>query len=232
MDQFQKYIFQEGTFVKFVSNGKTKSRIDFEKDEVTLEQDQDYHSDNYCVTISHPSVERAESLKDGKWTSFEKDETRTISIPVSFNNGPTKIRLVFVNNIADPYEFSLNYVCSDKSKYDAIEKEESRKNDVAKVDMRVTSGDSLINVSFQPFNDSYSSATVELYSGGIGSTSLMGRFQVPQGLFFCAIKDLAYGRYHVKLIQYKNDKSTLFASDDVEITLNRPDNGRRNIRPQ
>jgi len=234
MDKFQQYIFRDETlalFVTFVSSGKTKSNVSFENDEATLEQDLNYHLDDYSIAIRHSSVERAESFKDGKWSSFEKDATLTIRVPVSFNNGPTKIRLIFVNNIADPYEFSLNYVYSDKLKFDAIEMETNRKNDIAKVAMRVTSGDSLINVSFQPFDNTYSSAIVELYRGGLGSTSLMGRFSVPQGPLFCAIKDLAYGRYHVKLFQYRKDKSVLFESDYAEIDLNAPGD-RRGIGPR
>ncbi len=51
---------------------------------------------------------------------------------------------------------------------------------------------------------------------------LMARYKVSDDLFFIPIKDLAYGTYKIKVIEYGDNNEVIFTSPYYLVTLQRP----------
>ena len=51
---------------------------------------------------------------------------------------------------------------------------------------------------------------------------LMARYKVSDDLFFIPIKDLAYGTYKIKVIEYGSNDEVIFESPYYLVTLQRP----------
>ncbi|MPN00712.1 hypothetical protein SDC9_147908 [bioreactor metagenome] len=223
MDKYQEYIINQNNIsIAFYSDGIGKENLRIVKDELMVTQDEDYHKDDYSIVVRSSLVAKVESFNGNKWVEANKKEKDLYEIRISFITQSQKIRISFTDSFADPYILNVNYVLADKEKFDAKTKAEELETLKKIVNLKVTTGDSLINVVFQPLSNEYDNSKVELYSLTNNEKQLMGKFSVPDGLFFSAIKDLAYGKYAVKLIQYKKDGKTLYESDFVEVSLKRP----------
>lgn len=69
----------------------------------------------------------------------------------------------FSDNLADPIEIPIIYVDADKTAYDEKILKEHKEKLAEIVNINVVSGDSLINILYNPLNDKYSYSVVTLY---------------------------------------------------------------------
>ena len=150
---------------------------------------------------------------------------------MDYDNRIEKIKIHFSNSIVDPVEIPIVYVEADVKKYDEKVMAEHKKALEEKAKVKVTTGDSIINVTFQPINDSFSYSKVELYT--ITGTKvvnnktendyqLMAKYKAPEDVYFHSITGLAYGKYAIILVQYDNLNKEIFKSNYVLVSLNRP----------
>jgi hypothetical protein len=107
-----------------------------------------------------------------------------------------------------------------------------------KAKVKVTTGDSIINVTFQPVNDSFTYSKVELYT--ITETNvvnnkteneyqLMAKYKTPEDIYFHSITGLAYGKYAIILVQYDNLNKEIFKSKYILVNLYRPNYSGLNV---
>ena len=100
--------------------------------------------------------------------------------------------------------------------------------------IKIATGNDLVNVYFSPANDNYASAKIELYTAkgnfephhgsvihegwkpkllGGSVERLIAKYSVEEGMFFKAITGLAHGVYGLKLIEYDSNNKVIVESD-------------------
>ncbi len=189
-------------------------------DELQLIQDENYNITKYSLLLKAESISNVE-VYSKKWDKID-GYLNQFSIEIDFNNQIRKIRITFNDDIVDPITLNINYIYANRDDYDLVLKEKSEDLLIKKASIRVTTGQSLINVLFQPVSDSYSYTKVELYSFMDNIPLLMARYKVSDDLFFLPIKDLAYGTYKIKVIEYGINDEVIFTSPFYLVTLQRP----------
>nr|MCR5462295.1 hypothetical protein [bacterium] len=151
-----------------------------------------------------------------------KGYLNTYNINIDFNDQIRKIKIIFNDDIADPIIFNLNYIYASRDDYDLILKEKNDEILIKRASIRVTTGSALINVLFQPVSEDYLYTKIELYSYMDNAPLLMARYKVSDDLFFLPIKDLAYGTYKIRVIEYGTNNEVIFTSPYYLVTLQRP----------
>ena len=220
MNKYQKMIL-DNTSIKFYSKELDREcAYEIINDELTLFQDDNYNIVKYNLFIESKSIESID-LFNKKWDKINSYLDQ-FSIEVDFNNQIRKIRFNFNDNIADSLILNINYVYANRDNYDQVLKEKSEDILVRQASIRVTTGQSLINVLFQPVSSSYAYTKVELYSYMDNVPLLMARYKVSDELYFLPIKDLAYGTYKIKVIEYGINDEVIFTSPYYLVTLQRP----------
>ena len=220
MNKYQKMIL-DNTSIKFYSKELDREcSYEIIDDELTLFQDDNYNIVKYNLFIESKSIESID-LFNKKWDKINSYLDQ-FNIEIDFNNQVRKIRFNFNDNIADSLILNINYVYASRDNYDQVLKEKSEDILVRQASIRVTTGQSLINVLFQPVSSSYAYTKVELYSYMDNVPLLMARYKVSDELFFLPIKDLAYGTYKIKVIEYGINDEVIFTSPYYLVTLQRP----------
>ncbi len=164
----------------------------------------------------------------------ENPKHKFVTVPVDFNNQIKEMELHF-NGVIDPIKVPVEFKSIDKSIYD-LKLENERQSDLAaKSNIKVSTGEALVNIYFQPCNDNYSKTSIELYLAvgkyppaptvmGRGMKyrpallsatpgQMIGKFDVEEGMMFKSITGLAKGAYGFKLSQYDNNGNLLFTTD-------------------
>lgn len=189
-------------------------------DELQLIQDENYNITKYSLVLKAESILQVETYSK-KWDKIE-GYLNQFNIDIDFNNQIRKIKITFNDDIVDPIILNINYIYANRDDYDLVLKEKSEDLLIKKASIRVTTGQSLINVLFQPVSQTYSYTKVELYSFMDNIPLLMARYKVSDDLFFLPIKDLAYGTYKIKVIEYGSNDEIIFTSPFYLVTLQRP----------
>ena len=247
MDIYQKTLMDEGAAIYAYSDlqhviNEGKLHIS-EDDSITVVQDKDYHRTKYTIDIRSVVLSSVEFVKGPSAVAFAvqkdsslakegKDVDQFTGI-VDFDDRATAIRLHFKNDLADPLTLALHYQESDKEAFDE-ETEKTRVADLMKaMNVRVTTGESLINVMFSQVSPDVAKTIITLYMrDNHDGRSLMGTFPVEQGMLFKSISGLAFGRYSIKVAQVDAKEQFIAASDYVDVELRQPNyGGKPVIRP-
>jgi hypothetical protein len=247
MDIYQKKLMDEGAAIYAYSDlqhviNERKLPIS-EDDSITVVQDKDYHQTKYTIDIRSvvlssvefvkgPSVVAFAVQKDSSLAKEGKDVDQFTGI-VDFDDRATAIRLHFKNDLADPLTLAIHYQESDKEAFDE-EVEKTRVADLVKaMNVRVTTGESLVNVMFSEASSNVAKTIVTLYMrDNQNGRSLMGTFPVEKGMMFKSISGLAFGRYSIKVAQVDAKDQFIAASDYVDVELRQPNyGGKPVIRP-
>ena len=133
------------------------------------------------------------------------------------------MKFSFVHRVADDYIVNVVYVEADKDKYYRKKDEEKRQELIKLADIKVATGNSLVNIHFSPCNKNYDSAEIMLYF----EDNLMAKYAVPKEQFFKSIDGLAYGRYSFILKQYDKDGNILFETDKMAFNVSKPSSWSR-----
>ena len=222
MDKYQIFALARTGFAIYDGEDIIKSRrIDRSDDAwnyilpnkvIEIRQDINYNKIKYYIKIDGLAVESARYC--GK--TYERQLTNASSkpyvlVPVDFSNKVTELVLVY-ERVIDPIEIELKFIESDKKIFDDIQK-------IEKASVKVSTGDSLVNVYYQPCSDDYKRTEVILYNS---DNMLMAKYKVEEEMFFKAITGLAYGRYSLLVRQYDANDKLIFESEKQFFEIKSP----------
>lgn len=242
MNKYQKFAIKSAVRFDYDRTDKNVSLSSFEWDykTVTIVQNENYNVKKYNIYLLIAVAEKVEYVLNGQAHIVKESEKNKYLIELDYDNRIEKIKIYFSNGVVDPVEIPIVYVEADMKKYDEKVMAEHKKALEEKANVKVTTGDSIINVTFQPVNDSFSYSKVELYT--ITGTKvinnktqneyqLMAKYKTPEDVYFHSITGLAYGKYAIILVQYDNSNKEIYKSDYILVTLNRPNySGKRVVR--
>ena len=240
MNKYQEFAIKSAVIFDYDKTDKNTSLASFEWDykTVTIVQNENYNIRKYNIYLLTAMAEKVEYILKGQ-THIVKDlEKNKYLIELDYDNRVEKIKIHFSNSVVDPVEIPIVYVEADVKKYDEKVMAEHKKALEEKAKVKVTTGDSIINVTFQPVNDSFSYSKVELYT--IAGTKvvnnnteneyqLMAKYKTPEDVYFHSITGLAYGKYAIILVQYDNLNKEIFKSKYILVNLYRPNYSGLNV---
>lgn len=220
MNKYQKVIL-DNIDIRLYSNELDKDvTYSLDGSELSLFQDENYNITKYNLIIKADSIKSVE-VYDEAWENV-KGYLNTFNIDIDFNKQIRKIKFTFNDDIADPIILDINYIYSSRDDYDLVLKEKNDDILAKEACIRVTTGNALINVLFQPIGNTYSYTKIELYSYMDNKPLLMARYKVTDELYFLPIKDLAYGTYKIRVIEYDYNNDEIYTSPFFLVTLQRP----------
>lgn len=233
MNKYQEFAIKSAVRFDYDRTDKNVSLSSFEWDykTVTIVQNENYNVKKYNIYLLIAVAEKVEYVLNGQAHIVKESEKNKYLIELDYDNRIEKIKIHFSNGVVDPVEIPIVYVEADMKKYDEKVMAEHKKALEEKANVKVTTGDSIINVTFQPVNDSFSYSKVELYT--ITGTKvinnktqneyqLMAKYKTPEDVYFHSITGLAYGKYAIILVQYDNSNKEIYKSDYILETLDRP----------
>ena len=246
MDKYQKYILgkfgnnltymfyracpieqeEQGSSIQYLFSDETANSI-------TIKQDEDINKTIYVlVLMGGGSSDRYELLsnvsiyKNGTWEKIEKiyyknKIKQAYRVVIDFNDRIEKIKLSFVNNLADDYIISVYYQEADKEKYYAKKEQERKDNLFATANIKVSTGVDLVNIYFQPCCDEYARTEIALYKENM----LLAKYKVDEETFFKSIGGLAYGKYEFTLKQFDKEDNTILETEKISFSISAPNYG-------
>ena len=192
---------------------------------ITIKQDEDINITRY-ILIAHGKVNRYDVLsgisvyKKKQWEQVKLEE-KGYKIIIDFNDRIEKVKLSFLNNLADDYIITINYQEADKEKYYAKKEQERKDNLFKTANIRVSTGADLVNIYFQPCCDSYARTEITLYKDNM----MLAKYKVDEETFFKSISGLAYGKYEFILKQFDDKGNIILETDKISFSLSRPNYG-------
>lgn len=245
MDKYQKYLFTLFSCVyKFEIEGDETSNyskgilIDNEADNITIIQSEDINKTKYTLYINGQRNKEIVILsavyiyKNNAWKEVKGVEN-VYKIQVDFDDRIEKIKLSFMNNLADDYIIDIKYQEADKEKYYAKKEQEYKDNLLKTADIKVSTGADLVNIYFQPCCDKYEYTEIQLYipkefvtaRGPYGriqkpsTWSMIKKSKVDPEEFYKSINGLANGKYSFILKQYDKDNAIILETGHIEFTI-------------
>ncbi len=233
MDKYQTYFYKTAKKdLHIYANGKSDQMIYGKLDEpkISFKQLEDIHITKYTAFFLMPSAEKVfVTLADDseiECATSEKFGKQSFVFDLDFENRIKFIRIKIKDNIVDDIVLPVEFIEADKEKYYAKIAAEKRANLLKKASFSVATGESLINIRFQPVSDDFSYAKVELMDD---SKLLLGKYKSEPDIFFVTIKDLAFGKYYLIVKQYNEKGEELVASDEMAVVLSRTHYGGKPI---
>ena len=246
MDKYQKYLLERvagyvtsNDDLTAVNGRRSIASLLNEKDELVVKQDENYNIKKHYILLGGNLIAGAEL--DGKSYKLIKDAPqespyngKALVVPVDFDNRAKELKILFEDDLADPVTLKLDFEESDHAAYDSKVEAQNRQALLEKAQIKIATGNDLVNIYFNPANDSYASAKIELYTAtgqfeqhhgsvihegwkprllGGSVERLIAKYTVEEGMFFKAITGLAHGVYGVKLIQYDANNKVIVESE-------------------
>lgn len=224
MNKYQDFAIKK---IKIEGDATLKSFV-WDCSKIILEQNENYNLTKYTISILQASITKIEYLMNNSVYNATRVNEFKHNIELDFNNKINSIRLYFIENIVEPVDIYIEYIEADRSIYDKKMQEEHQKELTEKAKVVVKTGDSLINVIFQPVNDSFAYSKVELYAitgtkvvsnNKENEYQLMAKYKTPEDVYFHSITGLAYGQYAIILVEYDSSNKEIFKSDYVIVNL-------------
>lgn len=186
------------------------------------------------VEIRHLNLNEAEKTGIDMLMTAVKDNKNVFVVDLDFNNRIDAIKFSFANNFVAPIELPFVFKESSKEEYYKKVEAQNRQALLDAAQIKIATGNDLVNIYFNPANDNYASAKIELYTAtgqfeqhhgsvihqgwkprllGGAVERLIAKYTVEEGMFFKAITGLAHGVYGLKLIQYDNNNKVIVESE-------------------
>jgi hypothetical protein len=238
MDKYQKYIlskygdslarlFYRACPIEQEEQGSSIQYLfcDENTNSIIIKQDEDINITRY-ILILHGKANRYDVLstvcvlKNQQWEQIPLSP-KGYKIIIDFNERIEKIKLSFVNNLADDYIITINYQEADKEKYYAKKEQERKDNLFKTANIKVSTGADLVNIYFQPCCDSYARTEIVLYKDDI----MLAKYKVDEETFFKSISGLAYGKYEFILKQFDDKGNIILETDKIAFSINAPHYG-------
>lgn len=220
VDYSIKNLGQAGTFWKAI---KPHAFVKIGDDNKITIQQPSLGAENGCLIFLMFAVESVDvTFKDGKKKNvvFQKSNFHDVLYaPVDFMYSNPIIEAVFhfYMNMTDDLKCSLETTYVEAPVVDV------KKECLKKADIKVSTGESLINVYFQEASNDYGFTKVELYIGDQNHFNLISKKRVEEGNYYCSFNNLAFGTYGIKVIQFDNKENVIVESEIISVKLNPPD---------
>lgn len=238
MDKYQKFLLSKygESFYKIfyracpVEQEEQGSSIQYlfcdeNTNSITIKQDENINITRYILII-HGKANRYDVLsgvyvyKKKQWEQVNLEE-KGYKMIIDFNDRIEKVKLSFLNNLADDYIINVKYQEADKEKYYA-KKEQERKDDLFKTaNIKVSTGADLVNIYFQPCCDSYARTEITLYKDNM----MLAKYKVDEETFFKSIGGLAFGKYEFILKQLDKDNNIILETQKIAFSISAPNYG-------
>lgn len=230
MDKYQKYLFSLFSCVyKFGIEGCESSNysegilIDNDADNITIIQNEDINKTKYVLYINGQRNKETVILsavyifKDNAWKEVKGVEN-IYKIQVDFDDRIEKIKLSFMNNLADDYIINIIYQEADKEKYNEKLAMEHKAELLKVANIKVSTGADLVNIYFQPCCDDCVRTEIVLFKDNM----MLAKYKIDEETFFKSIGGLAYGKYTFVLKQFDKDSNALFETEHIAFTISSP----------
>lgn len=243
MDKYQEDLMMNVRFEVYDLITKKYSKIVYENNVLKIMQNEDITHNEYLVYLAGNNriISKVEAFENARYKelspctpiqfldglNFYRSD---LVFKVDFNScSITKIKLYFVDDLADPLEIPIEYFPADKEKY--IQKKECERvaELIKKMNVTDACGDNLVTIKFQNCSDCVARTQITLFNDEL---QLMGVFKVEEGMLYKSIINLAYGKYYYKVAQYNENSELIVETDYIKFSLSRPNHsGRGLIRP-
>lgn len=245
MDKYQRYLLEKvpgyvlsTDDLSSVNGNRSISLLLNEKGELVIKQDENYNIKKHYIILGGTLISNAEL--DGKAYKVKDAPEgspyngKAFIIPVDFDNRAKALKLSFRDELADSVTLKLVFEESDHAAYDSKIEAQNRQALLEKSQIKIATGNDLVNIYFNPADDNYATAKIELYTATgsfeqhhgsvihqgwkprlLGGTveRLIAKYNVEEGMFFKAITGLAHGVYGIKLIQYDANNKVIVESE-------------------
>ena len=210
--------------------------FDYDNDTYALTQEEDFFSTTYeFVVKANPNIESCEYYCNGAWCAAEKKAGNFV-VMLDFEKRVEKVKFTFVDNLADDYIFTVNYIEADKDLYYQKQETERKANMLQSAQIKHSTGTDLINIYFQPCCSDYEYTEILLYipqdyvtvGGPYGpvkkpsSWQMFKKCKVPAEDFYKSINGLAYGTYAYVIKQFDKKDNLLLETEYIEFSLKAP----------
>ena len=223
MDKYQEALLKTSrAYIGFSIKEHMRNNGIYKDEKIVLKQDPDITINDYTLYISNISVEAVFAIKGTSKIPFTAQADPTYRetqarfyLPINFDDKIDSVLIEFKNNLADALTIPVVYEEADKQAYYA-KKEQERKNELLKVAaIKCSTGADLVNIYFQPCNDSYARTEIILYR----DEQMLAKYKVDEECFFKAITGLAYGTYKFILKQYDKDNNIILESNPTSFKI-------------
>lgn len=247
MNKYQKYLMNKNnSYIRYIL--KEKEIPCFNKDKITIDQDEDITVTKYDLYISNNAVDCAYAIQgdkvkkliksvDSDYSLSESGKQKRFSIKIDFNNRIDAIRICFVNNIADDLLIPIIYKEADKEKYYTKKEQEHKDKLLKTASIKVSTGADLVNIYFQPCCNKYDRTEILLYVPKdyvtVGSPygpiekpstwSLIKKCKVPDEDFYISVSGLSYGEFAFILKQYDKNENIILETDYITFKILKPE---------
>lgn len=209
---------EQGSSIQYLfSDEKTNS--------ITIKQDEDINITQYILILNgkadqYDVLSKVSVYKNKHWEEIELSR-KGYRIIIDFNDRTEKIKLSFVNNLADDYILDIKYLEADKEKYYAKQVQQKKDSLLKTANIKHSTGNDLVNIYFQPCCDECEKTEISLYKDGL----MLAKYKVEEGVFFKSIGGLAYGTYEYIVKQFDKDNKLLIETDRIKFSISRPNYG-------
>ncbi len=236
MDKYQERLIGGIRFEQFDTITSKGCDIVYENNVLKIVQDKDITHNEYLVYIARNNsvITKVEVFENGEYKEtpqytpiqFWDGKTfcrKDLVIKFDFNNPIiSKIKIYFIDDIADPLEIPIEYVPADKEQYNQEVERQKRLELIDKMRVEDSCGKDLVTIRFQKCLDSVEMTQIALFDK---SKQLMGTFKVEEGTFYKSIINLAYGTYFYKVSQYDKNGMLIVETDYIKFVLSAPSYG-------
>lgn len=207
-----------------------------EEDCFALTQEDDIFSTQYDFVLkANANIAACLYYLNGEWKETERRGVNFVVL-LDFENRVEQIKIVFADNLADDYVFTVRYVEADKELYCKKQKEKLKADRLAAAQIKHATGADLVNIYFQPCCTDYEYTEIYLYipqdyatvGGPCGpvkkpsSWQLFKKCKVPSEDFYKSISGLAYGTYAYVVKQFDKKGNVLLETEYMEFSLEAP----------
>lgn len=145
----------------------------------------------------------------------DKREFVARSLLIDFENPIKYIKIEDKNNIVDPIILQTVFIEADKDAYYSRIETERRKTLLQTAQIKHATGNSLVNIYFQPCCEEYLYTEIVLYN----NDHLLAKYKVSKDEFFLSISGLADGAYYYEVIQYDKSNTVLIKSEKIKFVI-------------
>lgn len=229
MDKYQNYLMVKSNdfacCFQYEYQGKNKRISCNIEDKIVVTQEEDVFFTKYPLQFLGRSLDKVYAYSNGKWKLLNKPENPIYTdIPsfetvLDFKDRIEKIKICFVNGLADDLIIPVEYVESDIDVYYKKKYENERGKLKNAMSLKVNTGDDLVNIYWKLVNEEIEKIEIELYVRYGNDRQLMASYTVDNTVFYKAISELAYGCYCFILRQIDKKGNFVVETDFIDFNI-------------
>lgn len=229
MDKYQNYLMVKSNdfacCFQYEYQGKNKRISCNIEDKIVVTQEEDIFFARYPLQFLGRTLSKVYAYKNNKWVLLKKPENPIYTdIPsfeavLDFSDRIKKIKICFVNGLADDLIIPVEYVEADKEEYYKKEREKNLEKLKNALSLKVNTGSNLVNICWKLANDEIEKVKIDLYVGYGKNKQLMANYILDNTVFYKSISELAYGYYCFVLKQINKNGEVVIETDFIEFNI-------------